>query len=152
MLIVATSGDKPLRSTSVAWPAGWRYPSPSPCWPWPCYRRARPDGGSPTRPGAYIHLLVCLGVALSLCAALSDHPHGPGQDLLLLYRVRSPTDIVFRNELERIAQRRGARVQYLFRDQIGPLSADLFRYLVPNLIRIDHNCCKSTHQSNGPLA
>jgi predicted ferric reductase len=87
-------------------------------------------------------LLIAGGVGITPMRALFQTiPHGPGQDLLLLYRVRSPSDIVFRDELERIAQRRGARVQYLFSDRVGPLTADMFRYLVPNLLDRDVYLC-----------
>lgn len=87
-------------------------------------------------------LLIAGGVGITPMRALFQTiPHGAGQDLLLLYRVRSPSDILFRDELERIAQRRGARVQYLFSDRVGPLTADLLQYLVPNLIERDVYLC-----------
>jgi predicted ferric reductase len=87
-------------------------------------------------------LLIAGGVGITPMRALFQTiPLGPGHDLLLLYRVRSPSDIVFRDELDRIAHRRGARVQYLFSDQVGPFTADLFRYLVPNLPDRDVYLC-----------
>ena len=65
----------------------------------------------------------------------------PAQDLLLLYRVRTPAEAVFAGELDRIAAHRPrARVHYLTGD-VGPLSAELFTRLVPDLVDRDVYLC-----------
>ncbi len=77
-------------------------------------------------------LLVAGGVGITPLRALFETvPLAPGQDLLLLYRARDIADVLFRDELDRIAWHRGARVHYLLGDQVGPFSPELFRRLVP---------------------
>jgi predicted ferric reductase len=87
-------------------------------------------------------LLVAGGVGITPMRALFETmPLAPGQDLLLLYRARSTADLIFKDELDRIAWRRGARVQYLLGDQVGPFSAGLFLHLVPDLMARDVYLC-----------
>ena len=87
-------------------------------------------------------LLVAGGVGITPLRALFETlPLATGQDLLLLYRARTAADVLFRAELDRIAARRpGARVQYLLGD-VGPLSAQLFSRLVPDLRERDVFLC-----------
>jgi predicted ferric reductase len=87
-------------------------------------------------------LLVAGGVGITPMRALFETmPVEPGQDLLLLYRARAVTDLIFQDELDEIARRRGARLRYLLGDQAGPLSAELFRQLVPDLLERDVYLC-----------
>jgi ferredoxin-NADP reductase len=87
-------------------------------------------------------LLVAGGVGITPLRALFESlPLEPGQDLLLLYRARTPADVLFREELDRIAAGRGARVRYLVGDGIGPLSPELFHRLVPGLLDRDVYLC-----------
>ncbi len=59
-------------------------------------------------------LLVAGGVGITPMRALFETiPLAPGQRLDLLYRARSREHVVFREEIEGIARRRGARVHYL---------------------------------------
>jgi predicted ferric reductase len=87
-------------------------------------------------------LLVAGGVGITPMRALFETmPLGPGQDLMLIYRARSVDDLLFRAELEAIARTRGARLQYLLGNQIGPFTADLFHRLVPGLPHRDVYLC-----------
>ncbi|UQX86619.1 ferredoxin reductase family protein [Jatrophihabitans telluris] len=87
-------------------------------------------------------LLLAAGVGITPMRALFETmPLAPGQDLLLLYRARSRAEVIFGPELEALAARSGARVHYLLGDQIGPLSAELFGHLVPDLPERDVYLC-----------
>jgi ferredoxin-NADP reductase len=69
---------------------------------------------------------------------------------VLLYRARTPVDLVFRVELERLADARGVRVQYLLGprarrpswlpDGWGDDAAEL-RHLVPDIAEHDVYIC-----------
>ena len=88
-------------------------------------------------------LLIAGGVGITPMRALFETmPLGADQDLLLLYRVRGGTDIVFKAELEAIARRRtGARLGYLDGARVGPFTAGMFYWLVPNLLDRDVYLC-----------
>ena len=87
-------------------------------------------------------LLIAAGVGITPMRALFETmPLAPGQDLLLLYRVRADADIVFRDELEHIARARGARLLYLDGARVGPFTPALFHWLVPNLLHRDVYLC-----------
>ncbi|MEV0940647.1 ferredoxin reductase family protein [Micromonospora wenchangensis] len=65
--------------------------------------------------GGGITLLAC-GIGVTpLLALLWELPYAPGQ-AVLLYRVRTPQELAFRAELERLAVDRGVSVHYL----VGP--------------------------------
>ncbi|MCW2525321.1 MAG: ferric reductase [Pseudonocardiales bacterium] len=86
-------------------------------------------------------LLVAGGVGITPMRALFETmPLAPGQDLLLLYRVRSRQDAIFRAELDGLSLRPGARVVYLD-DAAGRFTPELFRYFVPNLAERDTYLC-----------
>jgi ferredoxin-NADP reductase len=86
-------------------------------------------------------LLVAGGVGITPMRALFETmPLAPGQDLLLLYRVRSREHAVFRTELDALSRRHGARVIYL-EDGAGRFTPQLFRHLVPNLAERDAYLC-----------
>jgi ferredoxin-NADP reductase len=87
-------------------------------------------------------LLVAGGVGITPLRALFETiPLAPGQDLLLLCRVRTLADVLFKDELDRIAWQRGARVQYLTGEHAGSFSPQLFRHLVPGLLQRDVYLC-----------
>jgi predicted ferric reductase len=103
-------------------------------------------GARRTRPKV---LLVAGGIGITpLRALLEALPAKPG-DLTLLYRVRTVPEIIFRTELDALAQRRGARVQYLVGprgSEIGdPLDAMALARLVPDIAERDVFVC-------GPVA
>lgn len=88
-------------------------------------------------------LLVAGGVGITPMRALFETlPLQPGQDLLLLYRARTYADVLFGDELDRLAAARGARVRYLVGD-VGPLTPELFTRLVPGLLDRDVYLCAS---------
>jgi len=94
-------------------------------------------------------LLIAGGVGITPMRALFETlPLDTGQDLLLLYRARTPADVLFRDELDRLAAGRGARVQYLTGD-IGPISAEKLLRAVPGLLDRDVYLCASPGLSAG---
>jgi len=79
-------------------------------------------------------LLIAGGVGITPMRALFETlPINDEDDLLLLYRARREDDLIFREELDSIAQRRGARVDYLLGDNRDLLSASSLQRLVPDL-------------------
>jgi predicted ferric reductase len=82
-------------------------------------------------------LLIAGGVGITPLRALFESlPSSPG-DITLLYRARTPADLVLRAEIETIAAHRGSLVHYLTgpsrRDQHDHLSAQRLNRLVPGL-------------------
>jgi predicted ferric reductase len=90
-------------------------------------------------------LLIAGGVGITpLRALLESLPAGPG-DLTLIYRISSMRDVVFRRELEQLAERRQAKVWFVAgtRDELGgnPLTAGQLTRRVPGLIHHDVYLC-----------
>jgi ferredoxin-NADP reductase len=90
-------------------------------------------------------LLLAGGVGITPLRALFESlPSRPG-DITLIYRANTPADLVLREELDQIAQHRGARVHYLIGPpQAGardPLAARRLARLVPDLTRHDVFLC-----------
>ncbi|MFL5713542.1 MAG: ferric reductase-like transmembrane domain-containing protein [Chloroflexota bacterium] len=99
-------------------------------------------GARRTRPKV---LLIAGGIGITpLRALLEALPANPG-DLTLLYRVRSAPEIIFRTELDALAQRRGARVHYLIgprgEGSGDPFGAIALRRLVPDIADRDVFLC-----------
>jgi predicted ferric reductase len=89
-------------------------------------------------------LLIAGGVGITPMRALFESlPLAPGEDLLLLYRARTPDELLFRRELDAIAAQRGARVGYLLGPDREPLSAGGLRRMVPDLAQRDVYMCGS---------
>jgi predicted ferric reductase len=87
-------------------------------------------------------LLVAGGVGITPLRALFESiPLAPGQDLLLLYRARRREDLVFREELDALAEQRRARVAYLLGDSHDHLSSAALQRLVPHLTQRDVFMC-----------
>jgi predicted ferric reductase len=87
-------------------------------------------------------LLIAGGVGITPMRALFETmPLAPGEDLLLLYRARTPEEILFRDELEQIAARRGARIVYVLGPGRDLLSAAALRYNVADLLDRDVYMC-----------
>ena len=85
-------------------------------------------------------LLIAGGVGITPIRALFEAlPLGAGQDLTLLYRTR-PDGIVFRQELDAIARRRGAHVHYLV-DERTTFSPAMLVWFAPNLVERDVYLC-----------
>jgi ferredoxin-NADP reductase len=90
-------------------------------------------------------LLIAGGVGITPVRALFQTlPAQPG-DLTLVYRASEPGDVVFRDELERLARQRGARLFFVVgrRADLGrdPLSAATLRARIPGLDRHDVYVC-----------
>jgi ferredoxin-NADP reductase len=87
-------------------------------------------------------LLIAGGVGITPMRALFETlPVDPGEDLLLLYRARTPADALFRQELDDIAARRGVRVIYIVGEGRERLSAGELRRMVPDLTGRDVFMC-----------
>jgi predicted ferric reductase len=87
-------------------------------------------------------VLLAGGVGITPLRAMFATLPGP---VTLIYRASSERDIVFRDELEAIAEARGGTVHYVVgsRASLGgdPLSASVLRSLVPGLPRQDVYVC-----------
>jgi len=95
-------------------------------------------------------LLIAGGIGIAPLRALFEElPAGPG-DLTLLYRASRPRDIVFREELDHLAQARGAAVHYLIGARgsrampTDPLAPAALRKLVPDLREREVYLCGPT--------
>jgi predicted ferric reductase len=87
-------------------------------------------------------LLIAGGVGITPMRALFETiPVTPGQDLTLLYRAKDRGQVVFRTELDALAERRHARVIYLLGDDQDLLSARSLLRLVPGLVQRDVYVC-----------
>jgi ferredoxin-NADP reductase len=87
-------------------------------------------------------LLIAGGVGITPMRALFETiPVSPGEDLLLLYRARTPEDALFRHELDDIAARRGARVLYVVGEGRERLSAAALTRMVPDVAGRDVFMC-----------
>jgi ferredoxin-NADP reductase len=90
-------------------------------------------------------LLVGGGIGVTpLRALFQTLPAGPG-DLTFVYRASRPEDVIFRDELEAIARRRQARLQFVVgrRSELryDPLSAAALAANVPDIARHDVYVC-----------
>jgi predicted ferric reductase len=91
-------------------------------------------------------LLIAGGIGITPLRALAEEMVAEGVDVCLLYRCRREQDIVFRNELDRLAEDSQMRVEYLLSnghahrrpDQLGP---ELLRQLVPDVLQRDIYVC-----------
>jgi predicted ferric reductase len=96
---------------------------------------------TPERSGRRVVLLAG-GVGITPLRAMFAALNGP---VTLIYRARSWEDVVFADELDAIAQARGAVVHYVVgsRESLGgdPLGPDALRQLVPGLHRQDVYVC-----------
>src|SRR3954454_16418870 len=91
-------------------------------------------------------LLIAGGIGITPMRALFETIDVPGERLTLLYRASSDADVVFRNELDAIARRRGARLIYLVGPSADPanaLTAASLVRLVPGLPEHDVFLCAS---------
>ncbi|MCW2540170.1 MAG: hypothetical protein JWN95_1895 [Frankiales bacterium] len=90
-------------------------------------------------------LLIAGGVGITPLRALFESLPGDPGDVTLLYRARTPADVVLRKEIEAIAQHRGWFVYYLIgssrRDEHDHLSAPRLQRLVPDLREQDVYLC-----------
>ena len=90
--------------------------------------------------------LIACGVGITpLRALLEEQPYRHG-DAVLLYRARTPGDLVFRTELDRLAKARGVRLAYLVGPRAAPGSwrprgAPQLRELVPDIAGHDVYIC-----------
>ena len=97
--------------------------------------------------------LLASGIGISpMRALLEGLPQQPGA-VTLIYRARDDADLVLRGEIERIAQRRGARVFYVLGRRLqgrdswlpeaaaGLSDAEALRQLVPDIASHDVYLC-----------
>jgi ferredoxin-NADP reductase/DMSO/TMAO reductase YedYZ heme-binding membrane subunit len=87
-------------------------------------------------------VLIAGGVGITPMRALFETlPLEPDEDLVLLYRARTAEEVLFRDELDQIARRRGARVVYLVGPDRRLLSMPVLRRIIPDLVRRDVYLC-----------
>jgi predicted ferric reductase len=91
-------------------------------------------------------LLVAGGIGIAPLRALFEALPGAAGDVTLLYRASRAEDLVFRAELDRLAELRGYRVHYLVGRRgvelaTDPLSAASIRRLVPDAGQRDAYIC-----------
>jgi ferredoxin-NADP reductase len=89
-------------------------------------------------------LLVAGGVGITPMRALFETLDLPGEDLTLVYRAQSEEAVLFRKELDEIAERKGARVIYLIGSSDRPenlLNAYTLRAMVGPLREYDIYLC-----------
>src|SRR3954447_6673273 len=93
-------------------------------------------------------LLVAGGVGITPLRALFQTLPAERGDLTLVYRASSDADVIFRRELEQLADRRGANLHIVVgsRRQLGrdPLSATSLTAMLPDLARHDVYLCGPT--------
>jgi predicted ferric reductase len=99
-------------------------------------------------------LLVAGGIGITPIRALLEQVRG---DAVVLYRVMHPTDIVFRDELDAIAESRGIRLEYVVGDHRTEDGARLLdpvhlRKLVPDLRERDVYVCGPPAMTDALLA
>jgi predicted ferric reductase len=88
-------------------------------------------------------LLVAGGIGITPIRSLLERLDG---DLVVVYRVVSSEELVFRDELDRLAAERGVRIEYLVGDHTAPEGRDLLSpghltELVPDLAERDVYLC-----------
>jgi predicted ferric reductase len=93
--------------------------------------------------------LIAGGIGIAPLRALLESIAGEPGDLTLLYRTASARDLVFRDELDRLAAHRGATVQYLVGRRgvdlpADPLTATTLARLVPDIADQDVYLCGPT--------
>jgi predicted ferric reductase len=91
-------------------------------------------------------LLIAGGVGISPMRALFEVIDLPGKDVTLVYRASSERDLVFRHEIDEIAERSGARVVYLVgpsSDAANDMSANALNRIVGDLSDHDVYLCAS---------
>ncbi len=89
-------------------------------------------------------LLIAGGAGITPLRALFETLPGAGRDLTLLYRARTAEDLALREELEAIADDRGAQLLYAVD---GPdvrrpsITAGMLRRILPDIARHDVDVC-----------
>ncbi len=89
-------------------------------------------------------LLIGGGVGITPLRALFESLPGRGREITMLYRARRDQEVMFRDELDRIAQARQARVVYLVGSRAEHpefLTARHLRALVPDITAHDIYVC-----------
>lgn len=106
----------------------------------------------PRRTGRRV-LLLAGGVGITPLRAMFATLGG---DVTLIYRASSESELVFREELDAIAQDRGLTVHYVVgsRAELGgdPLTPDVLRWLVPGVHRMDVYLCGPTGMTETAVA
>jgi predicted ferric reductase len=95
-----------------------------------------------TRPGV---LLIAGGIGITPLRAVLDS-FRPGDDVVLCYRVASEDEVLFRDELDHLAKKRGVTVHVvpgtdIGNDQTDKLGVPALRHNVPDIARRDCYVC-----------
>jgi predicted ferric reductase len=86
--------------------------------------------------------LIAGGVGITPLRTLLETIEAPAGGLTLLYRASTERDVLFRRELDRLGERRGADIHYLVGDRYQDhLSSRSIETLVPDVVRRDVYVC-----------
>jgi ferredoxin-NADP reductase len=85
--------------------------------------------------------MIAGGVGIAPIRALLEDM--PARDITIVYRATGPATVLFRGELDELAQRRGATLHYVLGDRAadGALSPERLRELIPDLAERDVFVC-----------
>jgi ferredoxin-NADP reductase len=85
--------------------------------------------------------MIAGGVGIAPIRALLEDM--PARDIAIVYRATGPGTVLFRGELDELAQRRGATLHYVLGDRAadGALSPERLRELIPDLAERDVFVC-----------
>ena len=103
-------------------------------------------------------LLIAGGIGITPLRALLEDLHTAPGDLTLIYRATSPEDVVFRDEMDRLAGQQGATVHYIVGKRgsrevpTDPLEPGALRGLVPDLLDRDIYICGPVGMTNALLS
>jgi predicted ferric reductase len=98
--------------------------------------------------------LIAGGVGIApIRALLEDTPGEPGT-IAVIYRAASEDDVLFRDELDELAARRGAELHYVLGERRGDevLSAEHLQALVPDIASRDVYVCGPRSMTNATRA
>ena len=95
-------------------------------------------------------LLIAGGIGITPIRSLLDEMHG---DVAVIYRVVREEDVVFRDELDDLAERRGVALSYVVGDHAAPggdrlLSPEHLRELVPDVVEREVFLCGPPAMTN----
>lgn len=102
-------------------------------------------------------LLIAGGVGITpIRAMFAALPKRMSEGIILIYRASHPRDIVFRRELDAIAEDRGAKVHYVIgsRAELGydPLSSEVLARNIPGLHQYEAYVCGPTGMMEAAVA
>jgi len=98
--------------------------------------------------------LIAGGVGIAPIRALLEDTPGEAGTIAVIYRAASEDDVLFRDELDELARRRGAELHYVLGERRGDelLSAEHLQALVPDIASRDVYVCGPPRLTEAALA